>query len=148
MTDYKKVLLAVELNPVVDNQLIKVAMDVIDKTKAGNILLVHAIEHLGIYGGTYGITISSDIETQLFQEAQESMEKLAKKLHVKEKNQVIQFGSAKNVIAEIAEEYKPDLIVVGTHGKEGIKVMLGSTANAILHHAKCDVLTVRLKEQD
>jgi universal stress protein A len=38
------------------------------------------------------------------------------------------------------------LIVVGSHGRHGVRLLLGSTANGILHHAKCDVLAVRIKE--
>ncbi|WP_292363901.1 universal stress protein, partial [Methylophaga sp. UBA1464] len=41
-----------------------------------------------------------------------------------------------------------DLIVVGSHGRKGIKMLLGSTANAILHHARCDVLAVRLLDEN
>lgn len=47
----------------------------------------------------------------------------------------------------IAEENNVDLIVVGSHGRKGIKMLLGSTANAVLHHAGCDVLAVRLKDE-
>jgi universal stress protein A len=38
-----------------------------------------------------------------------------------------------------------DLIVIGSHGREGIQRLLGSTANAVLHGAPCDVLAVRIK---
>jgi universal stress protein A len=37
-----------------------------------------------------------------------------------------------------------DLIIIGSHGRHGIRILLGSTANAILHSAKCDVLAVRV----
>ncbi|MGB1202845.1 MAG: universal stress protein [Alloalcanivorax venustensis] len=39
-----------------------------------------------------------------------------------------------------------DLIVLGSHGKHGIRLLLGSTANAVLHRATCDVLAVRIPE--
>ncbi len=38
---------------------------------------------------------------------------------------------------------KADLILVGSHGKSGIAAFLGSTSNAILQYAPCDVLAVR-----
>lgn len=36
-----------------------------------------------------------------------------------------------------------DLIAVGSHGRHGVGLLLGSTANAVLHGARCDVLAVR-----
>jgi universal stress protein A len=37
-----------------------------------------------------------------------------------------------------------DLIVMGTHGQSGLKLLLGSTANSVLHGAGCDILAVRV----
>ena len=37
-----------------------------------------------------------------------------------------------------------DLVVVGSHGYSGVKALLGSTANKVLHGAGCDVYTVRI----
>ena len=35
-------------------------------------------------------------------------------------------------------------IVVGSHGRHGLALLLGSTASGVLHGAKCDVLAVRI----
>ena len=51
--------------------------------------------------------------------------------------------------AEIKQQAKrigADLIVIGTHGQHGLGLMLGSTANAVLHGAPCDVLAVRVRD--
>jgi universal stress protein A len=45
----------------------------------------------------------------------------------------------------MAEELDADLIVLGTHGRHGLGLMLGSTANAVLHGAPCDVLAVKVR---
>ncbi len=46
-----------------------------------------------------------------------------------------------------AEANNADLIAVGTHGRSGLKrLMLGSIAERVLHHARCPVLTARLQE--
>lgn len=37
-----------------------------------------------------------------------------------------------------------DLLVIGSHGHNPIRAILGSTANAVLHGIDCDVLTVRV----
>ena len=42
-----------------------------------------------------------------------------------------------------AEQYNPDLIVMGTHGRSGVqRLVLGSVAEKILRRAACPVLTV------
>lgn len=55
-------------------------------------------------------------------------------------------GDVKRSITGHAVETECDLIVVGSHGRHGLGLLLGSTANAVLHHAQCDVLAVRVEE--
>lgn len=40
------------------------------------------------------------------------------------------------------------MIVVGSHGRHGLALLLGSTANDVLHGAPCDVLAVSLKKPE
>ena len=52
-------------------------------------------------------------------------------------------------IAEAARALKADLIILTTHGYTGLKhVFLGSTAERVVRHAPCPVLTVREKEHE
>ena len=52
-------------------------------------------------------------------------------------------------ITDAARTLKMDLIVITTHGYTGLKhVFLGSTAERIVRHAPCPVLTVREKEHE
>ncbi len=51
----------------------------------------------------------------------------------------------KEGILGAAREHGADLIVVGSHGRHGLALLLGSTANAVLHGAPCDVLAVRIR---
>jgi nucleotide-binding universal stress UspA family protein len=54
------------------------------------------------------------------------------------------FGSPESRIVEMADEIKPDLIVVGTHGYSGWeRLLLGSVSDAVVHHAPCSVMVVR-----
>jgi nucleotide-binding universal stress UspA family protein len=47
-------------------------------------------------------------------------------------------------ILETADDWKADLIVLGSHGKHGIeKFLLGSVAESVARHAKCSVMIVR-----
>jgi nucleotide-binding universal stress UspA family protein len=54
-------------------------------------------------------------------------------------------GPAADTIARYADSVHAELLVVGTHGRTGLKrVTLGSTAAAIIETAPCSVLVVRL----
>ena len=47
-------------------------------------------------------------------------------------------------ILDVAADWKPDLIVLGSHGRRGVeKFLLGSVAESIARHARCSVLIVR-----
>ena len=140
----KKIVLAIELFGN-EQALIEKALAYAKKFKA-KITVVHAIEHVISYGASYGIAVGVEVEEALLESATKLMYKLGKKMKLGEKNLVIKFGSAKQVILEEANRLNADLIIVGSHGRHGIRLILGSTANAVLHGAKCDVLAVRVKK--
>ena len=53
-------------------------------------------------------------------------------------------GKAKEVILEEARKWDADLIVVGSHGRRGIKrFLLGSVSEAVAMNAHCSVVVVR-----
>jgi universal stress protein A len=54
-------------------------------------------------------------------------------------------GRPETEIHHVAEEIGADLVVVGSHGRHGLSLLMGSTANGVLHGAKCDVLAVRVQ---
>lgn len=56
----------------------------------------------------------------------------------------VRTGNPHHEILAEAGERKVDLIIVATHGHSGVEHMLfGSTADRIVHHAPCPVLTIR-----
>jgi len=57
---------------------------------------------------------------------------------------IVREGNATAEVVDLAKSLKVDLIVLSTTGHSGLKrIMLGSTAERILRHADCPVLTVR-----
>jgi len=139
---YKHILFATDLSEETDTVLDKVQM--MRGYTGAKLSLVHVVEPLPGYSYAYlGI---EDIEEQLIEEAREALLKLGEKLNVPREQQWIEIGQPKSNILRVAEEGKVDLIICGSHGRHGLSLLLGSTANAILHGAKCDVLTVRLPE--
>jgi nucleotide-binding universal stress UspA family protein len=56
----------------------------------------------------------------------------------------IREGDPRTEIVDAADEWKADLIVVGSHGRTGLKrLMLGSVAGAVVAHAHCSVEVIR-----
>ncbi len=53
-------------------------------------------------------------------------------------------GKPAEVIVRHAIKTKPNLIVMGTHGRTGFKrILLGSVADRVVRHAPCGVMIVR-----
>ena len=57
-------------------------------------------------------------------------------------------GTPAREIHRFAEENGMELIVLGTHGQKGVQLLLGATANSVLHGANCDVLAVRVYDTE
>ena len=55
-------------------------------------------------------------------------------------------GDARHAILDVAAEWHPDLIVVGSHGRSGMdRFFLGSVSESVARHAPCSVQIVRGK---
>lgn len=53
-------------------------------------------------------------------------------------------GPAGDVICWMAQEHRCDLIIMGTHGRSGLRhLFFGSVAEHVLRHARSPVLTIR-----
>ncbi len=61
-----------------------------------------------------------------------------------EYDRLLRMGIPSNEIVETAREQKAQLIVMGTHGRSGIKHMLvGSDAEEVVRNAPCDIVVVK-----
>lgn len=107
---------------------------------------------IDIYGGYLPDT------TELEKNAKESASKLVSetadriKQHFKDIDIFVTtdilFGSPESRIVETAEEIKPDLVVVGSHGYSSWeRLLLGSVSGAVVHHAPCSVLVIRTPKE-
>lgn len=106
--------------------------------------LVHVIEPVGVaYGGEFPLDLG-DLHRELEKQAREKLAELGKSLNVAEEHQYLEVGITERELLRVAKEQSVDLIVIGSHGRHGLALLLGSTANGVLHHALCDVLAVRV----
>ncbi len=61
----------------------------------------------------------------------------------------MRIGNAAGEIVRFAAERDIDLIVMGTHGREGVaRVLIGSVAETVVRRSTCPVLTVHYPEHE
>ncbi len=146
MNNYQHILLAADFFDQCEN-VIDRAKDLAERYQA-KLSVIHVVDSLPISDAGYGadIPFNLDLTAELMESAKKRLAELAKKLLIPEDCQWLEMGSPKTEIIRIAEENKVDLIVVGSHGRHGLALLLGSTANGVLHYAPCDVLAVRLQD--
>jgi len=81
------------------------------------------------------------------EELQKDLERELAKLVEAEDIKVVRSIAEGNVLSEIlhyADEKKIELIIMGTHGRTGLKhLLIGSVAENVVRHASCPVLTIR-----
>jgi universal stress protein A len=147
MENYKHILLAADFSAHGENVANR-AKDLADKFQA-KLSIVHVMDNLLITDAAYGSTIPFDLDltAELMAIAKKRLAQLADKLNISDDCRFMETGSPKLEIIRVAKENKVDLIVVGSHGRHGFALLLGSTANGVLHHALCDVLAVRLYDE-
>ena len=141
---YKHVLAAVDLSSE-SAQVLEKARATADRygAKLSLITVVKPFAHA--YGGLDMLSMADGFEEEALKQATQQLEDNGKiygvdlvDVHVKE-------GNPAHVIKDSANELEADLIVVGTHGRHGLGLLLGSTANAVLHGVGCDVLAIRVR---
>ena len=146
MSEYKKIMLAVDLT----EESLKVAERATQLVNAfdAELHVVHVIEPLSLaYGGDIPMDLST-VQEQIQDQAAAHLREFSATLNVPETRQHLIFGRPESEIQRTAEEAGADIIVVGSHGRHGLALLLGSTANGVLHGASCDVLAVRVGHDD
>lgn len=146
MESYKQILLAVDLT----EECLDIAerARLIAQSAGGELHIVHVIEPLTLaYGGDIPMDLSS-VQDQIFEQARSHLDDFAANMGIPPERRHLVFGRPESEIHRLAEEQNMDLIVVGSHGRHGLALLLGSTANGVLHGASCDVLAVRVGRQD
>lgn len=147
MSNYQHILIAADFSN--HNQLVCEKACELAKRYQAKLSVCHIVEDFPITDFAYEPMISVDIDMRdaLLDSAKKQITELANTFEIPTENQWVEFGSPNRDIVRLGEENQVDLIVVGSHGRHGIQLLLGSTANSILHHAKCDVLAMRLQDK-
>jgi nucleotide-binding universal stress UspA family protein len=88
----------------------------------------------------------ADISEQLEDSAERELPQVVhcEELQGLEVEEVITHGDAAAEIVRVAAEREVDLIVISSHGRTGFgRMIFGSTAEAVVRHARCPVLVVK-----
>ena len=145
MTDYAHILVAVDFSSSAQKVLPK-ASEIAQRNKA-KLSLLHVMEYLPPIDSAYEPVLASNWvidENEMMQQAEASLQKLRDQHSLENVVLEARFGKPKDEISQYVKEHQCDLVVIGSHGRHGISLLLGSTANAVLHDMPCDILTVKL----
>lgn len=109
-----------------------------------DVVILHVIEPLPPLEGMEALPLVS-AQSELIKQANSRLKKMthltgASRLHLSSR---VRMGKPFRGIIAAAGEHEADLIVMATHGYTGLKhALLGSTAEWVVRHAPCSVLTV------
>ncbi|GAB3374126.1 universal stress protein [Spongiibacter taiwanensis] len=142
MPNYQKIIAAIDLSEEAKPVLERAAG--MAKHHTAELHLAHVVEPLSMaYGGDIPMDFAS-IQEQLQEQAEAGMKSFGEHFQVSAERRHVLVGQPDQQIHQLSQELGADLIIVGSHGRKGLALLLGSTANGVLHGATCDVLAVRV----
>ncbi len=144
MSNYRKILIAIDFHTEYENVIHRALK--IAESKEDLLLLFVTLPSVYIQPYLYGMSTKELSDADHMKQAMKRLQKIAKKFGIPAQNVHVKLGNIAEQIKQFANEEHADLIVIGTHGRSGIKLLLGSTANAVLHGVKQDVLAVRMHD--
>jgi universal stress protein A len=144
MGAYQHILLAVDFSEH-GGTVARRAKNLSEKYQA-KLSVIHVLDNIPMSDTTYGTVIPLDKDSgyELLEVEKVRLMQIGNQLDVARANLWMVWGSPKEEICLLAEREQVDLIVVGSHGRHGLSLLLGSTANSVLHYARCDLMAVRL----
>jgi|SRR5690554_489263 len=146
MNLYQHILVGLDLSRGCSEILHKAA--ILARACGASLTVAHVIEPLTFaYGGDMPIDLS-EVQDQLQVKAEQELLRLIKEIDYPIEQEHVLVGQPANELHLLAKQLNADLIAVGSHGRKGFALLLGSTSNSVLHGASCDVLAIRVERQD
>ncbi|HSJ47897.1 MAG TPA: universal stress protein [Gammaproteobacteria bacterium] len=146
MAIYQHILLAVDFAP--DSEVVIQRARELAQLHGARLSLVHVTEYVPVdMANELVLPQEMELDQELNELAVKRLAEVAERIGIAAADQHVLQGNTRGEIQRLAEETKADLIVLGSHGRQGIQRLLGSTANGVLHGAPCDVLAVRIRDE-
>lgn len=143
MSLYTHILVGLDLSPEESHRVVNKAV-VLAQLHNAKLSLLHVIEPVALaYAGDIPMDLS-ETQIALEEQANKRLADFAAHLSYPVTHNKVVLGQTASELRETATQLGADLIVVGSHGRHGLALLLGSTASGVLHGAKCDVLAVRI----
>ncbi|PWD86867.1 universal stress protein [Ignatzschineria cameli] len=142
--EYQHILVAVDQSA--DAEKVGRQALIVAQRNHAKITLLNILEGISISAGYELMPIIPQVsDSEIIAEAKKSMRELSLKLGIPDcDTMVISALSTKEGILRAAEELKADLLVIGSHTRSGLGVLLGSTSGSIINDSPCDILTVKV----
>jgi universal stress protein A len=146
MSNYKHILMAVDFTKSGEQVLAK-AHDIAERNNA-KLSMLHVVEYMPPVDYVNDpMAINWDVgDNEILEQAKKSLQKFSKQHNLKNVDLNVEFGRPKQVISQFVKDQQCDLVVIGSHGRHGISLLLGSTASAVLHAMPCDILTLKIED--
>ena len=140
MPNYRHLLLAVDIYE--DSDVLFTEALRLQAFYQAKLSVVHVTPHL-----VSSMPYAHDFQDAVASQAHKSIREFKDKYNLQQDDFYLEEGNPKSEVVLLAKKINADLIICGSHGKHGLELALGSTANGILHLATCDVLTIRLNDE-
>ncbi len=142
MALYQRILAVVDLTP--DSaEVAHRALAIASACSATAPALLHIVEYVPVEPMSDSLLPAVQLEAGLLERARARMAELVQSLGAPLPWRV-ETGNVKNEILRAAREGAHDLIVIGSHERHGLSILVNLTEDTVLHGAPCDVLAVRL----
>jgi universal stress protein A len=145
--DYRHILLALDFSEP-GNYLVKKARQLAETFQA-KLSIIHVLDNIPMPDTAYGtkILMEENSHDELLETEKLKFKQIGDELGVSPACRWMVWGVPGPEIVRVAKEENIDLIIVGSHGRHGLALLLGSTANSVLHHAGCDIMAIRLPDE-
>jgi universal stress protein A len=143
MPIYTKILAVVDLTDS-STQVAARAQQLAIASPGAAVTLLHVVEFVPVEPLSDSLLPTMQIEAELLERARARLSALATSLGTPAPAWEVVSGNVKTEIVRHAREGGFDLIVIGSHERHGLSILVNLTEDTVLHAAPCDVLGVRL----